>query len=374
VANKNGKAADKKQTKRNGKKSAQGSSRVGMWLRGFLLLFLLGVAAGGIAFWSAQNALIQPLELPVDGLRMDVESGSNLSRVLARLESDGVLRSPLWVRLYARVKGQTSIHPGEYMVPAGSNAMDLVARLNRGDVTRYRVTIVEGWTFQQALSQIRNSNKIRQTEAAATVDAAARALGIEGNPEGRIFPDTYIYRSGASDLDLLRQASERMDSVLAQEWENRAENLPYKDAYEALIMASIVEKETGVPWERDEIAGVFVRRLDRGMRLQTDPTVIYGLGEDYDGNLRRADLRNATPYNTYVIGGMPPTPIALPGREAIHAALNPKEGNSLYFVAKGDGSHHFSSTLNEHNRAVREYQLKRRSDYRSSPVQNKDSN
>ena len=372
MANKNGKSAEKIKAKRNAKKRAD-SSRLGRWLRGFLLLFLLGVAGGGVAFWSAQNALIKPLEVPVDGFRMDVETGSNLSRVLTRLESEGVLRSPLWVRLYARVKDQSSIHPGEYMIPAGSNAMDLVARLNRGDVTRYRVTIVEGWTFAQALSQIRNSNKIRQTDAGASVDTAAKELGLEGNPEGRIFPDTYIYRSGASDLDLLRQAAERMDSVLAQEWENRAENLPYKDAYEALIMASIVEKETGVPWERDEIAGVFVRRLDRGMRLQTDPTVIYGLGDNYDGNLRRKDLRNATPYNTYVIGGMPPTPIALPGREAIHAALNPKDGNSLYFVAKGDGSHHFSSTLNEHNRAVREYQLKRRSDYRSSPVKNSDS-
>ncbi|MBN8431485.1 endolytic transglycosylase MltG [Microbulbifer salipaludis] len=341
-----------------------------MWLRGLLLLFVVAVVSGGVAFWSAQNALVKPLTLPVDGLRMDVESGSNLSRILLRLESEGVLRSPRWVRLYARIKSQSSIHPGEYLIPAGSNAMDLVGRLNRGDVTRYRVTLVEGWTFQQALSQIRHSNKIRQTAAGESIAAAAQALGIEGNPEGRIFPDTYVYRSGASDLDLLRQAFERMDTVLAEEWQQRGENLPYKDAYEALIMASIVEKETGVPWERDEIAGVFVRRLQRGMRLQTDPTVIYGLGDQYDGNLRRADLRNATPYNTYVIGGMPPTPIALPGREAIHAALHPKDGNSLYFVAKGDGSHHFSSTLNEHNRAVREYQLKRRSDYRSSPANN----
>lgn len=370
MAKKNGNSGDKKSAKH---KASNGTSRMGKWLRGILLLFVVGVIAGGFAFWSAQDALIKPLSVPVDGLRIDVETGSNLSRILVRLESDGVVRSPLWVRVYARIKDQSSIHPGEYMIPAGSNAMDLVGRLNRGDVTRYRVTLVEGWTFQQALSQIRNSNKIRQSPAGESVEAAAKALGIEGNPEGRIFPDTYVYRSGASDLDLLRQAYDRMETVLAQEWEQRSENLPYKDAYEALIMASIVEKETGVPWERDEIAGVFVRRLDRGMRLQTDPTVIYGLGDQYDGNLRRADLRNATPYNTYVIGGMPPTPIALAGREAIHAALHPKEGNSLYFVAKGDGSHHFSSTLNEHNRAVREYQLKRRSDYRSSPVENTES-
>lgn len=370
MAKKNGKSANKKVAKQ---KSAE-RSRTGKWLRGFLLLFVLGMAAGGFALWSAQNALVKPLDVPVDGLRMDVESGSNLSRVLLRLESDGVLRSALWARIYARLNDQSSIHPGEYMIPAGSNAMDLVGRLNRGDVTRYRVTLVEGWTFKQALAQIRNSSKVRHTEAGESVEAAAQALGIEGNPEGWIFPDTYVYRSGASDLDLLRQSFERMNTVLEEEWQERSENLPYSDAYEALIMASIVEKETGVPWERDEIAGVFVRRLGRGMRLQTDPTVIYGMGDKYDGNLRRADLRNATPYNTYVIGGMPPTPIALPGREAIHAALHPKDGNTLYFVAKGDGSHHFSSTLNEHNRAVRQYQLQRRSDYRSSPVKNKEDN
>ncbi|WP_233998954.1 endolytic transglycosylase MltG [Microbulbifer pacificus] len=337
------------------------------WLRGFLLLFFLGVAGATAVFWSVQNALVKPLSLPVEGLRMDVEAGSNLSRVISQLHEQGVVRSPIWVRVYARIKEQGSIHPGEYMIPAGSNAMDLVGRLHRGDVTRYRVTLVEGWTFQQALTQIRKATRVKSTPAGETVAAAATALGIEGNPEGRIFPDTYVYRSGSSDLDLLRQAYARMETVLAEEWQQRAENLPYKDPYEALVMASIVEKETGVPWERGEIAGVFVRRLDKGMRLQTDPTVIYGLGENYDGNLRRSHLRAATPYNTYVINGMPPTPIALPGREAIRAALNPKAGESLYFVAKGDGSHHFSATLQEHNRAVQKYQLKRRSDYRSTP-------
>ncbi|WP_236250347.1 endolytic transglycosylase MltG [Microbulbifer sp. ALW1] len=342
-------------------------------MRWFFTLFFLGLIVGAAAFWHAQNALVKPLSVPVDGLRIDVETGSNLSRILNRLESEGVLRSPRWVRLYARFKDQSSIHPGEYMIPAGSNAMDLVGRLNRGDVTLYRVTLVEGWTFSQALTQIRNAKKITHTAAGESVAAAASALAIDGNPEGRIFPDTYVYRSGASDLDLLQQAFTRMEMVLEQEWQQRSDGLPYSSAYEALIMASIVEKETGVPWERDEIAGVFVRRLGKGMRLQTDPTVIYGLGDRYEGNLTRAHLRGATPYNTYVISGMPPTPIALPGKEAIHAALHPKAGNSLYFVAKGDGSHHFSSSLSEHNRAVREYQLKRRSDYRSSPADVKNS-
>lgn len=359
----------KKTTSAKLKRSNAGGRGLNSWLRGFLFIFFLAFVGAAAALWSAQSALVKPLPLPPDGMRMDVENGSNLSRVLSRLHDEGVVHSPIWVRIYARLKEQSSIHPGEYMVPAGSNAMDLVARLHRGDVTRYRVTLVEGWTFQQALAQIRNATRVKATAAGESVAAAAAALGIEGNPEGRIFPDTYVYRSGSSDLDLLRQAYQRMEIVLEEEWQRRAENLPYKDPYDALIMASIVEKETGVPWERDEIAGVFVRRLNKNMRLQTDPTVIYGMGEGYDGNLRRADLRAITPYNTYVISGMPPTPIALPGREAIHAALNPKAGDSLYFVAKGDGSHHFSSTLSDHNRAVQEYQLKRRSDYRSAPAE-----
>ncbi|WGL17019.1 endolytic transglycosylase MltG [Microbulbifer bruguierae] len=344
------------------------------WLRWLFILCFLLLCTVAVGLWSAQKALVSPLVLPVDGMRIDVENGSNLSTILYRLEEQGVLPSRLWARIYARIKRQSSIHPGEYMVPAGSNAMDLVGRLHRGDVTRYRITIVEGWTFEQALTQIRNGRKVKPTDAAASVAVAAASLGIEGNPEGRIFPDTYVYRSGATDMDLLREAFERMAAVLQREWEDRAEGLPYESPYEALIMASIVEKETGVPSERDEIAGVFVRRLGKGMRLQTDPTVIYGLGDKYDGNLRRADLRTATPYNTYVINGMPPTPIALPGREAIWAALHPKEGGSLYFVAKGDGSHHFSSSLDEHNRAVREFQLKRRSDYRSRPADTNPTN
>jgi UPF0755 protein len=171
-----------------------------------------------------------------------------------------------------------------------------------------------------------------------------------------------------SDLDLLKQAHARLEQVLAEEWAQRAEGLPYREPYDALIMASMIEKETGVPEERGEIAGVFVRRLRIGMRLQTDPTVIYGMGERYNGRITRADLREPTAYNTYTIDGMPPTPIALVGREAINAALNPVDGRSLYFVARGDGSHVFSSTLEQHNRAVREYQIKRRADYRSSPA------
>lgn len=347
-------------------KKAKPQKRLWRYLLAGGVLAALLVAA---ALFAVQASLVRPLAVSTEGLRFEVASGSNLSRALRDLEEQGVVKWPRLVLAYAYWRGKTGIHAGEYLLPAGSNAMDLVDRMNRGDVTRYRLTLVEGWTVRQALEQIRAGRNIVKSEAGASIASAARELGLEGeSAEGWIFPDTYIYRSGSTDIELLRQAHTRMQQVLNEEWQSRADNLPYRSPYEALIMASIVEKETGQPSERAEIAGVFVRRLNKGMRLQTDPTVIYGLGKDFDGDLRRADLRKATPYNTYVINGLPPTPIALPGREAIRAALNPLPGDSLYFVGKGDGSHHFSATLAEHRRAVRQYQLKRRADYRSSPV------
>jgi UPF0755 protein len=236
-------------------------------------------------------------------------------------------------------------------------------------VVQYSLTLVEGWNFRQVRAALAKQEKLQQTLAALSDSELMSKLGHAGVfPEGRFFPDTYKYVRGMSDEDLLRQAYERLDEVLASEWSERASNVPYSDPYQALIMASLIEKETGVPQERGEIAGVFVRRLQNGMLLQTDPTVIYGMGERYTGKLTRADLREATPYNTYMISGLPPTPIAMVGREAIHAALNPVAGSSLYFVARGDGSHVFSDDLPAHNNAVREYQLKRRADYRSSPA------
>ncbi|MDZ3990572.1 Endolytic murein transglycosylase [Pseudomonas sp. Teo4] len=239
----------------------------------------------------------------------------------------------------------------------------------RADVVQYNLTLVEGWTFRQVRSAVAKHEKIKHTLDGLSDSEVMDKLGHTGVfPEGRFFPDTYRFVRGMSDVELLQQAYMRLEEVLAKEWAERTTDLPYRDPYQALIMASLVEKETGIPQERGQIAGVFVRRMRLGMMLQTDPTVIYGMGERYNGKITRADLREPTPYNTYTMTGLPPTPIAMVGREAIHAALNPSDGSSLYFVARGDGSHVFSDDLDDHNSAVREFQLKRRADYRSSPA------
>ncbi|MNO94102.1 putative aminodeoxychorismate lyase [compost metagenome] len=297
-------------------------------------------------------------------------SGYTPGHLLARLQDEEVLHGALWLRLYWRfnLSGQ-ALHSGEYRLQPGMSGADLLELWARGDVVQYDVTLVEGWTFRQVRELLARQPKIERTLDGLSDEEVMARLGQPGvYPEGRFFPDTYRYVRGMRDVDLLKQAYKRMEGILGEEWQKRARGLPYREPYQALIMASLVEKETGVPQERGQIAGVFVRRLQKSMLLQTDPTVIYGMGERYAGKITRDDLRKPTPYNTYVTPGLPPTPIALPGREAIHAALNPADGQSLYFVARGDGSHVFSDNLDDHNKAVQEYQLKRRSDYRSSPA------
>lgn len=342
-------------------------------IRKLLLLLVAGlvalVLALALAGWSLRSALDQPLKLESERL-IEVVPGDTPGGLLNRLEGEGVLSGAFWLRLYWRfnLPGQ-ALHSGEYRLTPQQSARDLLDLWRRGEVVQYSLTLVEGWSFRQVRAALVRQEKLEQRLADLDDKALMGRLGLAGvSPEGRFFPDTYRYVRGMSDLDLLKQASVRLDQVLDEEWARRADGLPYRKPYDALIMASMVEKETGVAEERGQIAGVFVRRLRSGMRLQTDPTVIFGLGERYNGNLTRAHLQQPTPYNTYVIDGMPPTPIALAGREAIHAALNPVAGKSLYFVARGDGSHVFSETLEQHNRAVREYQLKRRADYRSSPA------
>lgn len=331
-------------------------------------LVLLAALAFGLVAWKLHAALEQPLQLD-DVHMLEVKAGDTPSGLFQRLEREGVLNDSFWLRLHWRLNlsGQ-NLHSGEYRLLPVMTAGEMIGLWQRGEVVQHTLTLVEGWNFRQVRAALQASPLIEQTIAELSDREVMARLGhADLHPEGRFFPDTYSFTRGVSDIELLQRAFARLESVLADEWQGRSEGLPYKEPYQALIMASIIEKETGVPSERGEIAGVFVRRLARGMLLQTDPTVIYGMGESYRGRITRADLRKPTPYNTYTNAGMPPTPIAMVGREAIHAALHPLDGTSLYFVARGDGSHVFSNTLAEHNRAVREYQLKRRADYRSSP-------
>ncbi|QHD08541.1 endolytic transglycosylase MltG [Pseudomonas sp. R76] len=342
-------------------------------IRKLVLLLQIGLVSAGLLLgfsaWKLDSALKQPLNLTQEQL-LDVPAGVTPTGTFNRLETEGVLDGAFWLRLYWRfnLDGQP-LHSGEYRMTPGLTAEGLIGLWQRGEVVQYSLTLVEGWNFRQVRSALAKHEKIVQTLSGLTDSEVMDKLGHPGVfPEGRFFPDTYRFVRGMTDVEFLKKAYNRLDDVLAQEWSKRAADAPYTDPYQALIMASLVEKETGVPEERGQIAGVFVRRMKIGMLLQTDPTVIYGLGEHYNGKLTRAHLKEANPYNTYMIAGLPPTPIAMVGREAIHAALNPVPGSSLYFVARGDGSHIFSDDLDAHNAAVREFQLKRRADYRSSPA------
>jgi UPF0755 protein len=331
-------------------------------------LILAGLILGFSA-WKVNSALEQTLHVSQEQL-LDVPTGTNPNRMFYRMESQGLLDDAFWLRLYWRFNmAGVPLHTGEYRMTPGMTVRDLFEVWRRGDVVQYSLTLVEGWNFRQVRSALAKHEKIKQTLDGLSDAEVMDKLGHPGVfPEGRFFPDTYRFVRGMTDVEFLQQAYARLDEVLAKEWAERPADLPYRDPYQALIMASLVEKETGVPQERGQIAGVFVRRMRIGMLLQTDPTVIYGMGERYNGKITRADLREPTPYNTYTNAGLPPTPIAMVGREAIHAALNPTPGSSLYFVARGDGSHIFSDDLDAHNSAVREYQIKRRADYRSSPA------
>ncbi|MBK1719472.1 endolytic transglycosylase MltG [Thiocystis violacea] len=324
-----------------------------------LLVFSIGVLSG--ALWRDYRCFLNmPIQGPEAGVILDVQKGTSLRALANRMTEQGLLDHPYYFTAMAYLQGdQSRLKAGEYALTSGMTPPEVLARLISGRVVEYSVTLVEGRTFRQALAVIDAHEVFGGANLASLSDEELMSrLGRSGeHPEGRFFPDTYRFPRQTTGMDILKRAMERLDGVLAEEWEQRAPNLPIQTPYEALILASIIEKETALPDERPRIGGVFVRRLQKGMRLQTDPTVIYGMGERFDGNIRRADLREATPYNTYVIDGLPPTPIALVGREAIRAALRPEEGDLLYFVARGDGGHVFSRTLDEHNQAVRRYIL-----------------
>ena len=324
------------------------------------LLLGLGTLAGGI-WLDYQRFIATPVRMANPTLVFEVERGSGLHQVAEALTARGLIRHPYYLLLLAHQRGDGArIKAGEFELTQGMGPGEVLDLLVSGRVIQYPITLVEGWTFRQAVAAILANGRFGSDLAELSDESLMATLGHpDEHPEGRFFPDTYSFPRRTTGLDVLRRAYGRMDTVLAQEWEERTAGLPLKTPYEALILASIIEKETGLATERPEIAGVFVRRLHAGMRLQTDPTVIYGMGARFDGNIRRADLREETPYNTYVIVGLPPTPIALPGRAAINAALHPAAGDSLYFVARGDGGHVFSATLEQHNRAVSEFQLHR---------------
>ncbi|WP_456417439.1 endolytic transglycosylase MltG [Thiolapillus sp.] len=324
------------------------------------VIFLAGVA--GILVWNHYKAFLgAPLTLPEQGMVLNVPQGMSLGKLAHQLEQQNILEDARLLRLYGYLNPEaTQIKSGEYRLPAGLTPVTLLNLLVAGKTISHSVTLVEGWTFAQMMRAVHGQPELHHSLKGLSGEEIMQRLGHEGeHPEGRFFPDTYLYPRGFSDLELLKRAYARMEETLAQAWAQRPEDFPLKSPYELLILASIVEKETGRAGERDRIAGVFLRRLKKGMKLQTDPTVIYGMGERYKGNIRRKDLREPTPYNTYVIRGLPPTPICMPGRESIFAVVNPVDEKALYFVAKGDGSHQFSATLKQHNAAVRKYQLKK---------------
>lgn len=330
----------------------------------FVFISILFVLAACFVAWRDAEYLLK-LPLPIQGKQLiEIESGSTLSASLKQLADKTFLeprRLLIYLKLYARLSGKADqIKAGEYELQPGMNSLDLLSMLVSGKAMLHEIQLIEGWNFKQILAAVKANPNLVHTLETSEPTAIMQAIDQETlHPEGRFFPDTYRFTKETTDVAFLRRAFSTMQIVLNQEWAQREPDLPYKSPLEALIMASIVEKETGAASERAQIAGVFVRRLLLGMRLQTDPTVIYGMGERFNGNLRRADLLADTPYNSYTRKGLPPTPICSPGRAAIHAALHPAEGKTLFFVARKDGTHQFSETLRQHNNAVRQFQLKK---------------
>ena len=331
-----------------------------------VMLSAVAVGAGMVRLTTAWN---QALVLPPEGALITVAQGESLRRVLARAEDNQWLTRSSWVGVAARWKGlDEQIQAGEFALNAPLTAGGFIAKLAAGEVVRRSVTLPEGITLAEAIEILHRESTLTKTPLDELSIALLAMTGREDSAEGLFLPETWSYTRGDSDLDILQRSHLALNELLTSLWGQRPEGSMLSSPYAALTLASIVEKETGVASERTQIAGVFLRRLERGMRLQTDPTVIYGLGDDYDGDLKRRHLRDTTnPYNTYAIHGLPPTPIALPGEAALRAVFSPADGEALYFVAKGDGSHAFSATLEEHEDNVRRYQLTRRADYRSSP-------
>lgn len=320
------------------------------------LIILVSVAITLLSIYLNDYAN-KPLSESTEKIPFVIQSGMSFADVADELNTLGIIKEKVSWDLLGRTKGATnSIKAGEYLLPANLTPLQLLDKLIQGDTIQLSFTVIEGWTFKQLWEAVSASENI--VHSVNTVEELLAKLDLENDhPEGWFYPDTYHFPAGTTDVDFFQRAFKHMSIVLAEEWSNKVEGTPVSTPLEALILASIIEKETSVEEERTKVAAVFVTRLKRGMRLQTDPTVIYGLGESYDGNIKRKDLKADTPYNTYVHKGLPPTPIALPGRASIVAALHPADTEVVYFVAKGDGTHHFSETYEEHKKAVIKYQL-----------------
>ena len=340
---------------------AGANSRGGAGIVALVLLLLLA-AVVALAYGDYRHFARAPLKPLTDTVVIEVAPGTTLPGVVRILDQRGLAVGNSWYwRILARELGLAGrLHAGEYALDSGITPEALLRKMAAGDVIQHHFTIVEGWTFRQLRGALAQDPLLVQTLGAVDDAEIMRKLQSGGAaPEGWFLPETYSFVKGMSDLDILRRAHDAMSKLLDGLWATRAPDFVLESPYQALVLASIVEKETARVEERPQIAGVFLHRLKLGMRLQTDPSVIYGLGAQYDGNIHRRDLDNDTPYNTYTRAGLPPTPIALPGKAALEAVLHPAPTDALYFVARGDGSHEFSATLDAHNRAVARYQLHR---------------
>lgn len=339
------------------------------WKKILSALLASGVVMTLWGVWTIQQFLTAPISQGQQSQMVEIQSGSSAAKVAQQLHQAGLLDAPKAYVWYLRYQGlHGHLKTGELMIDPQWTVTELTDALIKGETVKYPATLVAGHSFVQTLQMLQALPKVKAVLALEPADELYAHFKLKfkqqadypfAGLEGWFLPETYLYEAGDSDLTILQRAHAAMQEVVAEAWAQRAPGLPYKTPYEALIMASLVEKETGVAAERPLIAGVFINRLKKGMRLQTDPTVIYGMAERYDGNIRKRDLLQSTPYNTYRISGLPPTPIAMPSREAIVAALHPQNTKALYFVATGNGEHVFSETLDAHNRAVRQYQLKR---------------
>lgn len=321
----------------------------------FTSLMVLGL----LLIWGGMHYhILLKKTVVTNATTLEIKKGDTLDSVIKQLKAQHIAIHSFWFKMFAyRTHLDRMLKVGEYVLNKGATAADILTLLTEGKTRRYAITFPEGWSFKRVFQAIKDNPNLAHTLSDDELTDLMTKVGSDkSHPEGLFFPDTYYFEKNSSDVELLKRAHDKMKRLIAAEWQKRDQDVPLENPYEALILASIIEKETAAAEERKKIAGVFTRRLKMGMLLQTDPTVIYGMGDDYQGNIRRSDLREPTPYNTYVNKGLPPTPIAMPGKAAIHAALHPADGNALFFVARGNGRHAFSATYGAHEKYVQLYQ------------------